>query len=145
MAWTAPRTWVVGELVTAAIMNTHIRDNLSYITTWSQHDVTGTRAVDGTVYQNTTDWIMVVTIAAKFVTDVGSSTLVFVCDAGAAPATDIGSLRLSGAAGTLGDDIEVTMSHTFVVLPNYYYKATATGAGGGTSPTLDEWFEWSAA
>jgi len=31
MAWTAPRTWVVGELVTAAIMNTHIRDNFSYL------------------------------------------------------------------------------------------------------------------
>lgn len=27
MAWTAPRTWVTGELVTAAIQNTHIRDN----------------------------------------------------------------------------------------------------------------------
>lgn len=28
MAWTAPRTWSTGELVTATIMNTHIRDNL---------------------------------------------------------------------------------------------------------------------
>ena len=27
MAWTAPRTWVVGEVVTAALMNTFIRDN----------------------------------------------------------------------------------------------------------------------
>lgn len=27
MAWTAPRTWVAGELVTAAIGNTHWRDN----------------------------------------------------------------------------------------------------------------------
>lgn len=27
MAWTAPRNWVSGELVTAALMNTHIRDN----------------------------------------------------------------------------------------------------------------------
>lgn len=27
MAWTSPRTWTAGELVTAAIMNTHIRDN----------------------------------------------------------------------------------------------------------------------
>lgn len=27
MAWTAPRTWTDGELVTASIMNTHIRDN----------------------------------------------------------------------------------------------------------------------
>lgn len=28
MAWTAPRTWVAGEIVTAALMNTHLRDNL---------------------------------------------------------------------------------------------------------------------
>ncbi len=28
MAWTAPRTWVTGETVTAALMNAHIRDNL---------------------------------------------------------------------------------------------------------------------
>ena len=27
MAWTAPRTWVAGEVVTAAYMNTHVRDN----------------------------------------------------------------------------------------------------------------------
>jgi hypothetical protein len=26
--WTAPRTWVAGEVVTAALMNTHVRDNL---------------------------------------------------------------------------------------------------------------------
>jgi len=27
MAWTAPRTWVAGELVTAALVNVHVRDN----------------------------------------------------------------------------------------------------------------------
>ena len=27
MAWTAPRTWTDGELVSAAIMNPHVRDN----------------------------------------------------------------------------------------------------------------------
>lgn len=26
--WTAPRTWVAGEVVTAALLNTHVRDNL---------------------------------------------------------------------------------------------------------------------
>ena len=26
MAWTAPRTWVSGEVVTAALLNTHLRD-----------------------------------------------------------------------------------------------------------------------
>tara|TARA_R110000824_G_scaffold3602_1_gene17057 strand:- start:481 stop:1323 length:843 start_codon:yes stop_codon:yes gene_type:complete len=29
MAWTTPRTWVSGELVTAALFNTHLRDNLN--------------------------------------------------------------------------------------------------------------------
>lgn len=27
MAWTDPRTWVSGEVVTAALMNAHVRDN----------------------------------------------------------------------------------------------------------------------
>lgn len=31
MGWTAPRTWVVGEIETAAIFNPHIRDNLLYL------------------------------------------------------------------------------------------------------------------
>lgn len=31
MAWTAPRTWVAGEIVTAALMNTHVRDDLRYL------------------------------------------------------------------------------------------------------------------
>lgn len=31
MAWTSPRTWTTAELVTAAIMNAHVRDNLSYL------------------------------------------------------------------------------------------------------------------
>lgn len=31
MAWTAPRTWVSGETITATILNTHIRDNLNAI------------------------------------------------------------------------------------------------------------------
>lgn len=31
MAWTAPRTWVAGETVTAALLNTHLRDNLKAI------------------------------------------------------------------------------------------------------------------
>lgn len=33
MAWTAPRTWTTGEVVTAAILNTHVRDNLTALGT----------------------------------------------------------------------------------------------------------------
>lgn len=28
ISWTAPRTWVTGEIVTAALLNTHLKDNL---------------------------------------------------------------------------------------------------------------------
>jgi hypothetical protein len=38
MAWTAPRTWVTGEVVTAPIMNTHVRDNFNAL---SGHAHTG--------------------------------------------------------------------------------------------------------
>ena len=31
MAWTAPRTWVTGEIVTAALLNTHVRDDLRFL------------------------------------------------------------------------------------------------------------------
>ena len=31
MSWTAPRTWTAGEIVTASIMNSAVRDNLRYI------------------------------------------------------------------------------------------------------------------
>jgi len=33
MAWTTPRTWTTGELMTASIMNSAIRDDLSYLKT----------------------------------------------------------------------------------------------------------------
>jgi len=31
MAWTAPKTWTVDGVLTAADMNTHVRDNLRYL------------------------------------------------------------------------------------------------------------------
>ena len=31
MGWSAPRTWVAGEVVTAALLNTHLRDDLRYL------------------------------------------------------------------------------------------------------------------
>lgn len=31
MAWSTPRTWSAAEVVTASLMNTHVRDNLNYL------------------------------------------------------------------------------------------------------------------
>lgn len=45
MAWTAPRTWIAGELVTASLLNTHLRDNLNALKAppTTQVAATGTR------------------------------------------------------------------------------------------------------
>ncbi len=47
MAWTSPRTWVTGELVTASLLNTHVRDNLSYLKNAPTFD--GNVTVSGTL------------------------------------------------------------------------------------------------
>lgn len=31
MSWTTPRTWTTGDTITAALLNTHLRDNLNYL------------------------------------------------------------------------------------------------------------------
>ena len=41
MAWTSPRTWVANEVVTAALMNTHVRDNLSALSTHTHTGAAG--------------------------------------------------------------------------------------------------------
>lgn len=43
-AWTTPRTWTTGELVTKSIMDTHVRDNLEYV------HVTYTTSLPGSPY-----------------------------------------------------------------------------------------------
>lgn len=64
MAYTAPRTWVLGELITASIMNTHLRDNVSFLynkprfrvrNTAAQGPVGSTAPYDNAVY-NTKDF-----------------------------------------------------------------------------------------
>ncbi len=53
MAWTAPRTWAVGEVVTAAMQNTHVRDNLLYLKThtdlYDAHDAADAQAAHVTL------------------------------------------------------------------------------------------------
>lgn len=48
MAWTAPRTWVAAETVTAALLNTHLRDNLKAIgDPWASYTGTNTNVTVG--------------------------------------------------------------------------------------------------
>ena len=41
MAWTSPRTWVVGETVTAALLNVQIRDNWDFFTVHKHRGLPG--------------------------------------------------------------------------------------------------------
>jgi len=48
MAWTTPRTWVTGELVTAVILNTYVRDNQIALDTFvGGQDLTANRILIG--------------------------------------------------------------------------------------------------
>lgn len=49
MAWTSPRTWVAGEVVTASIGNTHWRDNFKAIgDAWTAYTPTWKSGAGGT-------------------------------------------------------------------------------------------------
>lgn len=54
MAFTSPRTWVSGEDVTAALMNTHVRDNLKALTEFQSYTPTWTGATTNPVLGNGT-------------------------------------------------------------------------------------------
>lgn len=55
MAWTTPRTWVAGETVTAALLNTHVRDNLKAVgDPWTTYTPTWTAATTNPTIGNGT-------------------------------------------------------------------------------------------
>ena len=121
----------------------------SNIPAWNtavQSDVTGSRAIDGTVYQNTSGRPLIVTINVKVdvddISSSGNSRVTIVCDSNATPTTTVMVLRLStDGVGTDQTGIDAYLSGTLVVLPSYYYKATAAAANQ-TTPTIQDWFEW---
>ncbi len=53
MAWTVPRTWVTSEVVTAALLNTHIRDNEVFLR--AHHGCVAYKSADQNVAAGNTD------------------------------------------------------------------------------------------
>lgn len=64
MAWTAPRPWVAGELVTASLLNTHLQDNLLAIDLLLALE-TGTFTDGGVLLGNGTGVIQAMAVLAK--------------------------------------------------------------------------------
>lgn len=52
MAWTTPRTWVVGDIVTAAMMNANVRDNTQALSDYNASQIVavaaGTKSIGAT-------------------------------------------------------------------------------------------------
>lgn len=70
--YTTPRTWVASELVTASILNTHVRDNLDYL---KARPVARVSDLDGTVTSTTSTSFVDMTGASVSITTSGSSRL----------------------------------------------------------------------
>ena len=85
MAWTAPRTWVAAETLTAALLNTHVRDNL----------------LESAPAKVTTKGDLVVATAANSLTRlaVGSNGAVLVSDSAATSGTRWSSTGRTASAG----------------------------------------------
>ena len=133
MAYVAPRTWTTGELVTAAMMNQDVRDNITYLKTQTDLLYTVTHAEPvraiNVIYQNSTK-IRIVTVNLGFATAAARSAN-FQIGAGTPPATQVYIITNAAAQPTFN------MAATAVVPANWYYRVLTTNA-----PTLVDWHEW---
>ncbi len=89
MSWTSPRTWVATEVVTATLMNAHVRDNLNYLFTRPQAatalDINSQFSTTATTFANINSTAM-----ALNVTPAGTRVLLgFTCVARQLAAADV--------------------------------------------------------
>ncbi len=144
MAWTTPRTWVVGELVTASLMNAHVRDNLNYLLAGRANDVahdTGSSTTTSTSYTDVDATNLTVTVTPK-----SSRVLVFCHLILESSGAAIGYAQIYGdnSAGTSGeytvtnsDHKGICMIHPFTGLtPGTTYTFTAQFKSASGSVTI---------
>lgn len=80
--YTTPRTWVAGEIVTAALLNTHLRDNLDYL---KARPVARASDFDNTVISTSSTAFVDVTGASVSITTSGSSRLLIIASGAFGP------------------------------------------------------------
>jgi hypothetical protein len=120
-SWTAPRTWVTGEVVTSTIMNAHVRDNLSVL-----------RAGGFAVTSQATGDLLCSSSATQFARLDGSHAagqLLLSTGTGACPAF---STTLAGASYTYSD---ASATLTFSGNTNTGFNFTGTNGGSITTNT----------
>ena len=138
MTWTAGATKSTGDLIDAATWNNYMgaAGSIEYLKTEletvTQNDVTGSRAIDGTVYQNTTCITKIVTVSVELNQEDDDEISAYV-ENDATPAVRVGMVGSSEII-----DATIVVPITFVVPSSWYYKVDNTSG----TPALVEWFEW---
>lgn len=135
MAWTTPKTWAVGEQLTAGNFNPHIRDNLNALRWLGVRKTADETVNNSTVLQNDDHLFFSVAANEVWIVDswlrvVGSQTA-DVSFAWAVPAGATGSVYAIGEVQS-GGSIDNIKSYTTITQP-FSYQPTATDAntGGG--------------
>ena len=117
-----------------------------------QSNVTASRAIDGTAYQNTSGRPLFVTVTTRCEVNgstaqvTGYSFISAFTDTNATPTTVVGRGGINlidlNTSGAQTKRIKQYGTVSFVVLPSSYYKVSTTIAVDGVTPVLDYWFEW---
>lgn len=102
MAWTSPRTWITGEVLTAALLNLHLRDNLLFSGEPPRARLRLTTTKTGVPGGTTVD-VAPVTVDEDTVTAVNATNGTFTVPAGAGGMYLItASMRADNATGANG-------------------------------------------
>jgi hypothetical protein len=136
MAWTAPRTWVTGETVTAALMNAHIRDNFletSAATVTTAGDLVYADAA------NSMGTRLAIGAATTHLVSTGSvpvwRAIATDTDTGSGSTSSTGFLSLANLSDTpFAGEVEVTVTTGTAAL--VLFKSGMANSGAGNRTTL---------
>jgi hypothetical protein len=148
MAWTAPRTWTTGEVVTAAIMNTHVRDNLAFLKEIAYVEFTANVTVNATTAATANLVVSSGAItyeAAPIVVEfyspgiepdvgaVGRQVIIGLCDNGAGTNLGrLGQVRTPVAGNSLIEPVRLEREFTPSAATHTYEIRAYVTAGSGT-------------
>ncbi|NBW19049.1 MAG: hypothetical protein EBR82_64845 [Caulobacteraceae bacterium] len=71
--WTAPRDWKAGEIVTPALMNAHVRDNIS----WLKTPTSGFKLVSSDIATTSTSFVDITGASVSITTNGGNVLCMF--------------------------------------------------------------------
>ena len=139
MAWTSPRTWVTGELVTAAILNSAVRDNFSALR--SGGVAIASQAANDVLYASSSTQLarLAAGTSGQFLKTLGSGSApawAAVTFASVSPLTTRGDVLVATSGATTGTRLAKGTANQ-VLTSDGTDVAWANAAGGGF-PFLDK-------